>query len=416
MRGRAQLTHGEVICRARRQPPRRPAPALRRPGWADRAGRAAAAGHAGGAPQRRSPRARARRAGGRGRAEVKGALVPARARALRLRARTAALGLHLGRRSCGSHAGSALVRFGHSSDKRAHLRQVKLGQAVSEQGVALYHRTEPGARNETGCRLEAMEALKRGARARPDFLLCGDTALVSERNLRRADRGRHLVPRAAAGLLGLPRALPRRALARGARADRLRLAPASARLPAERAHPLPGRRARLAARARVRTSRSCCGRCSCTPPRSRPPAARAARAALERAEQELAPRAARPRRAPLPRPRRRRAQARPDPRRAPPGASSRYRGGRARRGKPTLRFWRDDDAIADGRAPRRDLLPDHQPQPRGRRPGRAARLVQGARARRARPPHAQGAASRAAAVRSKRRADRRAASPSAASP
>jgi transposase len=83
----------------------------------------------------------------------------------------------------GSHEGSALVRFGHSSDKRAHLRQVKLGQAVSEAGVALYHRAEQGARNETGVVVEAIEAL-RSALGRADFLLCGDSALVSERNLR----------------------------------------------------------------------------------------------------------------------------------------------------------------------------------------------------------------------------------------
>jgi transposase len=83
----------------------------------------------------------------------------------------------------GSHAGSELIRFGHSSDKRAHLRQAKLGQAVSEEGVALYHRTEAGARNETGVVCDALDALK-AALGRQDFLLCADTALVSEGNLR----------------------------------------------------------------------------------------------------------------------------------------------------------------------------------------------------------------------------------------
>lgn len=75
------------------------------------------------------------------------------------------------------------MRFGHSSDKRDHLRQVKLGQAAPEGGLALYHRTEGGARNETAPVVEAMEAL-RSALGRADFLLCGDSALVSERNLR----------------------------------------------------------------------------------------------------------------------------------------------------------------------------------------------------------------------------------------
>lgn len=83
----------------------------------------------------------------------------------------------------GAHEGSALIRFGHSSDRRAHLRQAKLGQAVSEDGIALYHRSETGARNETGVVCEAMEGLK-AALGRSDFLLCADTALVSQGNLR----------------------------------------------------------------------------------------------------------------------------------------------------------------------------------------------------------------------------------------
>lgn len=83
----------------------------------------------------------------------------------------------------GAHAGSELIRFGHSSDKREHLRQAKLGQAVSEEGVALYHRSEAGARNETGVVCAAMEGLK-AALGRQDFLLCADTALISEGNLR----------------------------------------------------------------------------------------------------------------------------------------------------------------------------------------------------------------------------------------
>ena len=83
----------------------------------------------------------------------------------------------------GSHEGSELIRFGHSSDKRQHLRQAKLGQAVSEEGVALYHRSETGARNETGVVCDALEGLK-ATLGRQDFLLCADTALVSEGNLR----------------------------------------------------------------------------------------------------------------------------------------------------------------------------------------------------------------------------------------
>jgi transposase len=83
----------------------------------------------------------------------------------------------------GSHRGWALINFGHSSDKKAHLRQVKLAQAVSEEGVALYHRAENGARNETAVICQALEDLK-AALGDSDFLLCGDTALISEGNLR----------------------------------------------------------------------------------------------------------------------------------------------------------------------------------------------------------------------------------------
>ena len=59
------------------------------------------------------------------------------------------------------------------------MRQVKLGQAISQDGVALYHRAESGARNETGVVCQALEDLK-AALGRSDFLLCGDTALISE--------------------------------------------------------------------------------------------------------------------------------------------------------------------------------------------------------------------------------------------
>lgn len=179
--GRAQLTHGEVICAlvANRLCDPRPLYDIR--GWADEQG-----AH----PLLGTPAAllnddrlgRALDALAKVIGEVKGALC------LRALERFGAepKRLHWDFTSVavyGSHRGSALINFGHSSDKKAHLRQVKLGQAVSEEGVALYHRAENGARNETAVVCQALEDLK-AAFGGSKFLLCGDTALISEGNLR----------------------------------------------------------------------------------------------------------------------------------------------------------------------------------------------------------------------------------------
>jgi transposase len=191
--GRAQLTHGEVICAlvANRLCDPRPLYDIR--GWADEQG-----AH----PLLGTPAAllnddrlgRALDALATVIGEVKGALC---LRALE-RFGCEPKRLHWDFTSVsvyGTHEGSALIRFGHSSDKRAHLRQVKLGQAISQDGVALYHRAESGARNETGVVCQALEDLK-AALGRSDFLFCGDTALVSEGNLRAliADRISFLAP------------------------------------------------------------------------------------------------------------------------------------------------------------------------------------------------------------------------------
>jgi transposase len=180
-RGRAQLTHGEVICAlvANRLTDPRPLYDVR--GWADEQGAHPLLGTpAALLNDDRLGRALDALAGAL--EEVKGALC---LRALeRFGCQPARVHWDFTSVSVfGSHAGSELIRFGHSSDKREHLRQAKLGQAVSEEGVALYHRSEAGARNETGVVCEAMEALK-AALGRQDFLLCADTALVSEGNLR----------------------------------------------------------------------------------------------------------------------------------------------------------------------------------------------------------------------------------------
>jgi transposase len=179
--GRAQLTHGEVICALVANRPCDPRPLYDIRGWADEEGAHQLLG---------TPAAllnddrlgRALDALAKVIDEVKGALC------LRALERFGAepKRLHWDFTSVavyGSHRGSALINFGHSSDKKAHLRQVKLGQAVSEEGVALYHRAEHGARNETAIVCQALEDLK-AALGNSKFLLCGDTALISEGNLR----------------------------------------------------------------------------------------------------------------------------------------------------------------------------------------------------------------------------------------
>src|SRR5947199_283420 len=157
-RGRAQLTHGEVICAlvANRLCDPRPLYDIR--GWADEQGAHPLVGTpAALLNDDRLGRALDALAGVID--QVKGALC---LRALE-RFGCEPKRLHWDFTSVavyGSHRGSALIRFGHSSDKKAHLRQAKLGQAVSEDGVALYHRTENGARNETA--VEQLERVKRG--------------------------------------------------------------------------------------------------------------------------------------------------------------------------------------------------------------------------------------------------------------
>jgi transposase len=181
IRGRAQLTHGEVIAAlvANRLCDPRPLYDIR--GWADEQGAHPLLGVPA-ALLNDDRLGRALDALAKTVDEVKGALC---LRALE-RFGCEPKRLHWDFTSVsvwGSHQGSALIRFGHSSDKKAHLRQVKLGQAVSEDGVALYHRAENGARNETAVVCQALEDLKAALRG-SDFLLCGDTALVSEGNLR----------------------------------------------------------------------------------------------------------------------------------------------------------------------------------------------------------------------------------------
>jgi hypothetical protein len=108
------------------------------------------------------------------------------------------------------------VAFGHSSDRQGHRRQLKVAQAVSTSGVPLYHRVVSGGRHEgaeTGVLLERLRALAAPRR----LLLVADSALVTAANLAAADAaGMRFVsrlPRRFAGeeaALALPEAAWRR--------------------------------------------------------------------------------------------------------------------------------------------------------------------------------------------------------------
>src|SRR5207249_11037227 len=82
--------------------------------------------------------------------------------------------------------GAARAGFGHSSDHRGHLRQLKVAHATTAGGIALYGRVTDGSRHEgaeTGTLLERMRSLAAPRR----LLLVADSALVTKPNLAAAD-------------------------------------------------------------------------------------------------------------------------------------------------------------------------------------------------------------------------------------
>jgi transposase len=100
---------------------------------------------------------------------------------------------------CGEYAdqdpAAPQIAFGHSSDRKTHCRQLKVAQAVSASGVPLYHRVVSGGRHEgaeTHSLLEQLRALAAPRR----LLLVADAALVTTPNLFAAHRaGSHFVAR-----------------------------------------------------------------------------------------------------------------------------------------------------------------------------------------------------------------------------
>ena len=78
------------------------------------------------------------------------------------------------------------IGFGHSSDRQAHRRQLKVAEAVTASGVPLYGRVVAGGRHEGAETGELLERLRSFAAPRR-LLLVADSALVSGANLAAAD-------------------------------------------------------------------------------------------------------------------------------------------------------------------------------------------------------------------------------------
>jgi hypothetical protein len=91
---------------------------------------------------------------------------------------------------CGAYAeqdpGAPRVGFGHSSDRQSHRRQLKVAHATTAAGIPLFGRVVDGARHEgaeTGGLLERLRALATPKK----LLLVADSALVTKANLAAAD-------------------------------------------------------------------------------------------------------------------------------------------------------------------------------------------------------------------------------------
>jgi transposase len=78
------------------------------------------------------------------------------------------------------------VGFGHSSDRRGHRRQLKVAHATTADGIALYGRVADGSRHEGAETHTLLERLRSFAAPRR-LLLVADSALVSKDNLTAAD-------------------------------------------------------------------------------------------------------------------------------------------------------------------------------------------------------------------------------------
>jgi Domain of unknown function (DUF4277)/Transposase DDE domain len=172
MRGRAMLTHGEVIAALVANRLAGPAPLYDIAGWASSAAIAELFGvpagllnddRLGRALEALAPVAE----------RVRGELALAAASACRVDLSRLHLDL-TAVRFTGGYAESALVQKGWAAD-RTVARQVKTLQATTPDGVTVYYRPHPGARSELPCFTAALERL--AAIAPPDVVVVADSGL-----------------------------------------------------------------------------------------------------------------------------------------------------------------------------------------------------------------------------------------------
>jgi hypothetical protein len=197
MRGRAHLTHGEVITALVANRLTAPRPLYDVQGWAE----AYAVGAWLGTPARLLNDDRLGRA-----LDALAEHVDQVTGALGLTA-VAAYGLDAARLHwdftsvafCGSYAdqdpAAPQVGYGYSSDHQGHRRQLKVAQAVTAGGVPVYHRVVSGGRHEGAASLELLERLRQLASPRR-LLVVADAGLVTKPNLALCHRaGMHFVAR-----------------------------------------------------------------------------------------------------------------------------------------------------------------------------------------------------------------------------
>jgi transposase len=98
--------------------------------------------------------------------------------------------------------GYPMVRFGHPKDRRTDLKQIQTGLAVTaDGGIPVLHRAISGGAGEVSQVVDTMHALQQLAE-RPDFLLLGDSKLLSYDNVAAMNTAgvRFVAPAAAASV------------------------------------------------------------------------------------------------------------------------------------------------------------------------------------------------------------------------
>ncbi|MFD7447355.1 IS1634 family transposase, partial [Streptomyces sp. NPDC059909] len=98
--------------------------------------------------------------------------------------------------------GYPMVRFGHPKDRRTDLKQIQTGLAVTaDGGIPVLHRAISGGAGEVSQVVDTMHALQQLAQ-RPDFLLLGDSKLLSYDNVAAMNTAgvRFVAPAAAASV------------------------------------------------------------------------------------------------------------------------------------------------------------------------------------------------------------------------